>query len=294
MSGERSVCESGPFYPNNAYDGKPSSVVYLDEQRLTYTDPPPPPRPTAAAPRRRRAPPPSRPAPPPPMTGPRYTLNADAFTATPQPECLALRRAWEAGSLSPMLNRLMSLVPPPADREGYDWAQTQNTVGRELPADFKQLVDIYGTAHFANTFDLHDPQTNGDQVVYQTEFLSRELVALTEGEYPVQEALQLDPADVISWGGRGPGYQHIWHTVGEDPDQWPIILFGFMYTKWWTYHGAVTELITRYLTLDLTAPEIPDHWANMAERAQVSMAPPMLRVRCLPPKDLYRRGSDER
>lgn len=187
-----------------------------------------------------------------------------------------------SGGLSASLAPLVNLVPPPPDRAGYDWSGVDQALGRALPSDLTILVDVYGDVFFANTLRPCYPTANPylpappptppeemppyvassiDLLTSATKF--HMLLEAPPSGWPPQLApahIDLSPTNTIAWGGDDSGGFYIWQTIGDDPDQWLIILVHASLQPTFTYYGSVSELMVRWLTRELAPPEIPPEW----------------------------------
>jgi hypothetical protein len=124
------------------------------------------------------------------------------------------------------IEQLFELVVPPPERFSYDWAEVERQLGTALPADFKQLAEIYGPGEFDETFTLHAPTGDGARV---------DLVPAAREQADTWRSIREDvigggplvvfpePGGLLAWGMVPIGLALCWQTEGA-PDRWPVVV----------------------------------------------------------------------
>lgn len=134
------------------------------------------------------------------------------------------------------IDDLVRLVPPPiepVDAAG-DWGRVEAGLERELPADFKALVDRYGRGQFADFISPLHPFGTPDLLIP----MARRLL---EQEGPFRDAypercpysFYPEPGGLLPWAGTDNGDRLGWLTAGE-PDSWTVVAWN---PRGW-YHSA--------------------------------------------------------
>jgi hypothetical protein len=109
----------------------------------------------------------------------------------------------------------------------FDWGATEQQLGTRLPADYKELAEIFGPGMFGEWLGLFLP------VDY--EFYAIDIV--TEWSYSLRLADQLyafwsepyglhpKPGGLLQWGFTPDGHlSFYWSVESDDPDHWSVIV----------------------------------------------------------------------
>ena len=124
------------------------------------------------------------------------------------------------------VEQLVALVAPPPERFSYDWPEIERQLGTALPADFKQLAEIYGPGEFDETFTLYAPTGDGARV---------DLVPAAREQADTWRSIREDvigggplvvypePGGLLAWGMVPIGLALCWQTEGQ-PDRWPVVV----------------------------------------------------------------------
>lgn len=122
------------------------------------------------------------------------------------------------------LDRLRSLVPPPAVRRSRDWEAAEQRLGRVLPPDYKDFVDVYGGGQFDGHVGLLVPppsRPGSELVTYNDGHLDdiTNIWAITENR-PAELA---DDLPLVVWADTIDADTLNWLvTPGEPPERWPV------------------------------------------------------------------------
>jgi hypothetical protein len=124
------------------------------------------------------------------------------------------------------VEQLIALVVPPPERFSYDWPDVEHQLGTVLPADFKQLAEIYGAGEFDETFTLYAPTGDGARV---------DLVPAAREQADTWRSIREDVigggplivfperGGLLAWGMVPIGLALCWQTEGP-PDRWPVVV----------------------------------------------------------------------
>jgi hypothetical protein len=148
----------------------------------------------------------------------------------------------------PIIEDLVALAPPPAspiDAGSPDqWEEIEQRLGKTLPSDYKQIVNLYGTGTFNDLFYIFNPFSNVEQFnlmwqaglpgsltahedlgrVYPIGSNLEELQAFAIDDrdlcpYPVYP----EPGGLLPLGGTSNAGHTYWLTEGNT-EEWPLVL----------------------------------------------------------------------
>ncbi|MFK3730248.1 SMI1/KNR4 family protein [Streptomyces sp. NPDC088090] len=136
-----------------------------------------------------------------------------------------------------------------AARHPVDWADAEARLGTALPADYKQLAEVFGEGAFDDHLRLYVPgsDAHGSDLVgnalRSAEWARTRGARLWEpyGVYPA-------PGGLLQWGDTEQADTFHWLTEGDDPDRWPVLACSDDHDSWTRFDGTVTEFLHRVLT----------------------------------------------
>lgn len=191
------------------------------------------------------------PAPEVPEDEPRWTV-AHALSAM-EP------RTRDGGALS----RLVSVAPPPDGVAPASWEDTEATLGTPLPADFRALLDRYGSGEFGTELYVLAPPR---LAAFSGELLDG-LRALQRWHLdPVTDepAYRVWPeaGGLLPWARFMGAVQLHWWTGAGSPDDWPILLEDVDdVDPWWAFDGTATEFLLALYERSAAVPMF-DEWES--------------------------------
>ncbi|MEU6325462.1 SMI1/KNR4 family protein [Streptomyces sp. NPDC047009] len=142
--------------------------------------------------------------------------------------------------MHPDVERLVALMPPaPESGQQVDWRAVERDLGCRLPADFRDLVTIYGVGTIDERVMVLPPTSTAHEsgipsVGQMTPSAEKNAwLEHTKSTYP----LWPDPGSLLCGlrmvdGNGGLWGAVYWRTSGPDPDQWPVVV-------WERYHPFV-------------------------------------------------------
>jgi hypothetical protein len=125
------------------------------------------------------------------------------------------------------LERLMALVPPPAEPvhagSMADFAAIEAKLGSRLPTDFRRLVTTYGSGGWLEFYGVINPLDPRDATRW---FDSRQMDHLRAMRRDVPQyspyPIWPDARGLLPWGGHENGGDMFWLMEGQ-PDEWATI-----------------------------------------------------------------------
>lgn len=154
------------------------------------------------------------------------------------------------------LERLTRLAPPPARPPAGDWSSVESALHRELPADYKALVDVYGSGAFCGSIELLVPagvRKAYDIVAYndgRSDFAAE--IWEEEDEQPEEFSDDLG-YELIAWAKTIDGDTLNWLAHSDQsPDSWRTLLVSRDVAEAWEHYDApATAVLLGLLTGDI-------------------------------------------
>ncbi|WP_189132511.1 SMI1/KNR4 family protein [Wenjunlia tyrosinilytica] len=151
---------------------------------------------------------------------------------------------WTVGSANTL--KVLRLVAPPERREwaAVDWAAVERQVGLRLPADYKELVGVYGAGCFGEYLHLYQPCAAWRELdlVHQVEQGLSSLRFLRDAGALVPYRVE-DPADLVPFGRAENGDECYWRRTGVEPDEWTVVVGDARGDRWTEFDGGLAEFV---------------------------------------------------
>jgi hypothetical protein len=187
------------------------------------------------------------------------------------------------------LNELVGLVAPPAGpRPQIDWPGVESVLSFRLPADYKSVIETYGSGQFDAFLTLYQPVTPfltielGYQAKRQSEILAHlrasgsEHIPFVEGELlPVAGT---DNGDTVYWVREDP----------NDPESWTITGNEARNTAWPRFPGGIADFLVAVLSRRTRFPIFPEDFPSRRPQFEPETEPDPVRVARLRAQGLYR------
>jgi hypothetical protein len=140
-----------------------------------------------------------------------------------------------------------------------DWEEIESTLGTALPADYKLIINVYGSGSFNDLFSLFSPfETESGNLVNQA--LTRECFGNSRLEnYKEMQSISPrscpfptfpEPGGLLPLGGDSNGGDAYWLTEGE-PDNWPLVLIPHGYEPIERHEMPLVDFLVLWLSGDL-------------------------------------------
>lgn len=118
---------------------------------------------------------------------------------------------------------LLQLMPPPGAPDApVEWDAVREQWGTGFPADYREFVDRYGTGTISDQLVILQPNSPGlrsGQPCMNS--VDQEWLDDTESPFPAWPA----PGGLIQWAEDSNENMYFWAARGDDPDQWPVIVW---------------------------------------------------------------------
>jgi hypothetical protein len=150
--------------------------------------------------------------------------------------------------VSESLDELRRLVPPPAQPPPpVDWDAARQTLGLDLPEDYRALIDVYGAGLFDEELSVLAPGHPKRELdlLWQAD---QQLSGLRYVRDRSGERLPYEPEPVsgglLPWGITGNGDVCYWRVVDADrPAEWTVIVDEVRGGEWHPFDGGVSEFL---------------------------------------------------
>ena len=156
------------------------------------------------------------------------------------------------------LLELLQLVPPPATAQAeIDWSPVEAAVGLRLPADYKNLIEIYGPGQFDRFLTVYQPATQflTTELAYQARRKSEILAQLRDNG---REHIPFAEGTLLPVAGTDNGDTIYWVTENaDDPDSWTITGNEARNTIWPRFAGGITGFLYSVLSRQIRFPIFP-------------------------------------
>jgi hypothetical protein len=176
----------------------------------------------------------------------------------------------------PMIDDLVTLVPPPAepvDAQG-DWRSVEVSLGTALPADYKALIELYGLGMFVDFILLHTPFGPRASLLQRARDLPEELRGAPDQwleRFPYRVYPQ--PGGLLEWAATDLGDKLCWATEGP-PNTWRVVVWPRHSDELGEYPMRAVEFLRGLLSGSVTCPMLVqpvvpvlwfDSWHELSE-----------------------------
>ncbi|WP_030433562.1 hypothetical protein [Allokutzneria albata] len=161
----------------------------------------------------------------------------------------------------PSVEALLRLVGrEPSARASGRWPDLEQRVGFSFPEDYKQLASALPSGCFNNQIAVRFPPAGpADTDSYLAELadnsaLAREAQEAGDCPYPVYP----DPGGLIFWGSSLESDTFFWRPVGDDPDQWTVVVCDPYRMEWEEHETTMSAFLLGLVTGELSSDVLGD------------------------------------
>ncbi|WP_404962115.1 SMI1/KNR4 family protein [Streptomyces sp. 147326] len=151
------------------------------------------------------------------------------------------------------LTRLLEIAAPPSAPRKKDWSEVERRLGIELPADYKELIHVYGGCNWDDYLYVLEPGCpNGHyDLIKWAEHQYEDLEDLWEFEKKPAE-LEVEGSRVIPWATTDNGECLYWLVrPGLEPDQWTVMVNEARGGRWEHFSASCTQFLASSLDGEL-------------------------------------------
>ncbi|MFE7172431.1 hypothetical protein [Streptomyces sp. NPDC057616] len=162
------------------------------------------------------------------------------------------------------LCRLIDIAPPPQTLSAAaEWAPVEAALHRELPPDYKELVDSYGSGAFCGLLVATDVRKRYDIVEFndgRSDFAA-EIWEEEEDEKPHEFSAD-NGYELIAWAKTIDSDTLNWLAhADQKPEAWRTLLVSQDLAEAWEHHDApaatvLLGLLTGEITSDIVTPDL--------------------------------------
>jgi hypothetical protein len=177
--------------------------------------------------------------------------------------------SWDRGDTSPLttiadvpaIDDLVALVPPPAepvDPQG-DWRWVEASLGARLPADFKALIERYGSGMFVDFIRPCTPFGSWASLVQRARDLLDDMGPVRDNwpdRFPY--SFHPEPGGLLEWADTDIGDRLCWVTEGPS-DSWRVVVWPRHSNDYAEYAIGAVEFLYSWLRGSITCPVFLQH-----------------------------------
>ncbi|QKW20425.1 SMI1/KNR4 family protein [Kitasatospora sp. NA04385] len=206
-----------------------------------------------------------------PPIGPRPAVRAgtafltEAVAWTPPPPAVPRldeeqrRFALQTGT---GLAALRVLTPPPEHPylgSGHTWTSLAAALGTELPTDYREFMELYGSGHLGGWLRLHTPLRNGTHDFIEHQRDTSENYAFFREDDPEEYPLPVwpEPGGFLPFATSRDGDELGWLAQGPDPDRWPLAIWPRHADQGPPLEGGLVDVLLAWLRREIDVPGLP-------------------------------------
>ena len=166
-------------------------------------------------------------------------------------------------------------LPPPSHPRGTGtpktWEKVERELGLRLPADYKQLMDHYGTGAFDDFIRVYNPfaETEEENLFFALDTLNQaeEQTRLWGApDWTVVRPFRLYPAPegLLPWGRTANfGEVFFWQLTGAPPT-WETIFYHLRTGEYEVWKLPMMDFLLRLFTRQITSVLLPEDFPSAA------------------------------
>jgi hypothetical protein len=151
------------------------------------------------------------------------------------------------------LARLLEIAPAPSEPRRKDWDEVERSLEAELPADYKELIHVYGGSNWDDYLYVLEPGCPNENydLLEWAKNQAEDLEDLWEFEKKPTE-LEVDGSRVIPWATTDNGECLYWLVrPGHNSDQWTVMVNEARGDRWEHFSVSCTQFLASSLDGEL-------------------------------------------
>jgi hypothetical protein len=156
---------------------------------------------------------------------------------------------------------ILSFPDSPVENDGA-WQKIEDELGISFPDDYKQFIDIFGTAYIGNFIYVLNPFAENRNFNFSEQHIMileafREIGSFFGGEkfpYP----LYPDKGGLLPWGFSINGDHLFWFAQGE-PQEWTIAVDESRGASFETYNDSMSSFLVKLLKKEIQSEILGDN-----------------------------------
>ncbi|MBC2907010.1 hypothetical protein [Streptomyces cupreus] len=148
------------------------------------------------------------------------------------------------------MRELVSLTGWQAERQEMAWIETEREFGTPLPADFKEICEVFGRGSFCGYLELLLPVDSSDpySLVGRWEALKSRADSASVRSF-FEPYLVFDGSGIILWGVSVTEASYGWLADTATPaGKWPVVARTDPLEEWHRFDVSTAEFICKVLT----------------------------------------------
>lgn len=122
------------------------------------------------------------------------------------------------------------MEPPPEGGDDCDWEAIASATGWRFPADYREVVAVFGAGEIAGGVGFGVPPRRGESM-----------------ESGILRSRPKRSAALLMWGASDVGESYYWRCSETDPDEWTVAVASGSGT-WSDFDMGVVEFLARMLS----------------------------------------------
>ncbi|MGW6857614.1 SMI1/KNR4 family protein [Streptomyces xanthophaeus] len=145
--------------------------------------------------------------------------------------------------------RLLASVPAPDDARHKEWGEVERVLGFGLPADYKELIHVYGGSNWDDYLYVLEPGCPNEHydLIAWAEHQAEDLEDLWEFEKK-PAGLEAEGSRVVPWATTDNGEVLYWLVrPGAEPDGWTVMVNEARGDRWEHFSLSCTQFLAAAL-----------------------------------------------
>lgn len=159
------------------------------------------------------------------------------------------------------IDSLKEILPAPdieVGRFNEKWKQIEEKFAIELPVDFKQFIEIYGTGKIDDFVWILNPLSANENLNFDTAKYFIDAYETSKSQFPDDYLRPKYPEDgsFFPWAATENGDSFVWIVSGK-PDEWTVAVFGRDQENEELRAMGCVEFVYRLLKKELSSKILP-------------------------------------